>query len=270
MNSLRTIVTSGLASLCGLALAAGPAGATATLDGTGVIRYDQDEVLDQPVRYVARGERLPGGGCRFEAAGALPATDRPVVDHELAFDPASCLSLRARGEVVDRGAASDTGASTSGSGEAPGDGTLPASTYGRWTAYIHSWFEDPPQKDTSKVENTIVWEPNGSCAAPTGSNPTWSYRLYWLSETGWGPDGHTWTNGGTCERVISGSDARFRNDDFCDILTGPFDPEDTRTRHIQSIRGDARAGAHYGISYEKSGGCSFLLSFDWESRRSMA
>ncbi len=269
MRPIHTIVTSSVAAVSALALLAGPA--AASLDGADVIRYHQDEVLEDPVRYVKQGERTPSGGCRFAWDGALPAGDEPVLDQELAFDPSSCTSLRARGVVLSRGEGDGDAAQSQSTGGAPaGDGTLPASVR-RWSAYIHSWWEDPPQKDVSKVENTITWAPDGSCAAPSGSNPTWSVRRYWLSDTGWSFVGDDWTYGATCERVISGSDARFRNDDFCDILSGPFiDPEDTRTRHIQNIRGDANGIAHYGINSEKSGGCSFLLSFDWESRRTIA
>jgi len=269
MHPVRTLLVASAAAVCGLAAASTPAAAEATVDASGVIRYDQDEVLANPVRYVKQGERTSDGGCRFEWSGVVPRSDRPIVDHELAFDPSTCQSVRARGELISRGRDGTTAADTDKAGTSA-DGTAPASTYGRWTAYIHSWWEDPPQKDVTKVENEIEWAPDATCAAPTGSNPIRRVRRYWLSDTGWSPVSHVWDEWATCSEVRSGSDARFVNDDFCDTVSGPFiDPEDDRTRHVQSIRGEARARSHFGISSEKSGGCSFLLTFDWESRTSL-
>jgi len=260
-----------LVALLGAGAAAPASFAQTTLEGPGVIHYEQDEVLASPLRYVKQGERLTNGGCRFEWSGAISETESPLVDHELAFDPTTCSSLRERGELLEPGTSSFD--STTGDSNATSDPeeTAPANTYGRWRAYIHSWWEDPPQLDVSKVENTIEWAPDGSCAAPSGSNPTWSYRLYWLKETGWGPESHEWTRGATCERVISGSDATFRNDAFCDTLVGPFvDPRDTRTYHRQSVSGDAEASYRFTISGDKSGGCASLLAFDWETRKQPA
>jgi hypothetical protein len=109
---------------------------------------------------------VAGGGCRFEWTGEV-SEGAPVVDHELAFDPSTCQSLRERGRLVSRGSGKRAGASSKRVGGLPsphaGGGARAASTT-RWHARIESLWEHPPQIDVTKVENHVIWEPDGSGA----------------------------------------------------------------------------------------------------------
>lgn len=184
------------------------------------------------------------------------------------FDPTTCRSLRARGGLVSE-EAGEPSATKEGTSDATGE-VAAANVYARYRAYIHSWWEDPPQKDVSKVENTIEWTPDGSCTSASGTSPSIRWRLYWFVETDWSVQSHDFTPTNTCCKVESASDATFRNDGSCETLTGPFDVDTTRTRHSQRITGRPDGDATFVLAMFKSGGCSFLLSSDFEQRRERA
>lgn len=240
------------------AFGVGSAGAAEpTLEGPNVIHYGQPYELQGTHRFIAKGERLLGGGCQWKRSGKIEQRD--VAEIEIAYDPTTCrslfvrgtwadtnASLRGEGETAERSndASSPASATGSSSASASGDGSStpsldpdpPGDNNPRYqSAYTWTWYDEPARwafgldvedpgvlPPVNSFRNWIEWWPDGICAVPQGYTG-WSWREgKALSETGWNLEYHNWEHTPdpiSCDQsMYSRSYAGFVNRDFCNTL----------------------------------------------------
>jgi hypothetical protein len=233
-----------------------------TLEGPNVIFYEHPEVLEKATRSIRQGEFLPGGGCRFSGSAVL-APGEAITELELAFDPDSCRSLVETGTLVSRGTpaadpawfATDAEVRDSVAASAAGAASFLTASVAQ-SAYIHSWYADPPGLHVNDVTSTIEWAPDGTCAWPAGSTAVFGRKYDWLWQTGWSLNSYNWSYGASCASVYNESTVHFVNNVFCLLMVTNTYYEPNRVEGLP----DGRAA--FAWSNRKDGRCSFLLSIN--------
>jgi hypothetical protein len=128
---------------------------------------------------------------------------------------------------------------------------------GTYRARGVSYFEDPPQLDVTKVQNTITWHPSHGCANYFGGNH--ERYMFWRNGTGWSRDWFDHAQGANCDRVYGQSEAVFKNDGFC-----PGSNTTWNSYAPNKVRGRTGGKAIHVWKTQKSGGCEWLLHFEHE------
>ena len=232
-----------------------------TLDGPNVIVYEHPEVLENATRFIRQGDFLAGGGCSFSGSVVL-APGEKVTELELAFDPDACQSLVESGTLVSRGAPVDRSRytidcevrDTTAAPAAP-TASFSAASVGQ-SAYIHSWYADPPGLHVNDVTNTIQWAPDGACAWPAGTTAYFGRTFEYLWQTGWSLNSYNWSYGAGCDKVYNEATVHYVNNIFCLLMVTNTYYEPNRVEGLPSGQ------AAFRWSNRKDGTCSFMLSIN--------
>ena len=140
----------------------------------------------------------------------------------------------------------------------PRKSITPATTY-HSAGYYKSYFEDPVGLDVNSVRNGTDWYWNYICV----SNPYGSYAYGWYSPSGWRLRDNNWSNTYNCDRTHVTSYVHYSNGVFCATI-------DTHTyynrNHVYGWYDGWLLGA---VTWQKSGGCTYLLSFHAFLRRTL-
>jgi hypothetical protein len=234
--------------------------------------------LLNPVTATIKGERVAPGVCKYTSTLQLAPGEQAVQEDSIAIDDASCTMTVLRGTPADAkqvdgttqaegapagwsekegGAAAKTASTAQGSDSVTANAAAAVHSAG----YYKSYYEDPVGIDVNSVRNNVDWYWNGSYVY----NGYCSYHYGWYSTSGWGLK----ENNFFCRyedsqaRVRSSSYAHFKNGIFCAFI-------DTHTYYDRNNAIGRRDGYLIGrVNAYKSGGCTGLLSFHTQLRRTL-
>jgi hypothetical protein len=232
-------------------------------DSRGVVHYKFDPATLPGHKLATDRGRKGEDGCVFSASGSGSPSAEPRVTRmtEVKFDPASCTRTLAVATYavsklpasVRKSLGEDPGAAPGATGGA-NPGALAAASY---SGYLRAKVEDPPDLTVSSTRSRIYWTATSSCVTSSTRSPYW----YWLKPTGWSRiSGTILSNGTNCSHAYLNIAGRFKNDAFC-----PGSGNTTYTNHSKTLF-EGRPNGRYYWSYSmlKSGGCSSLLSYDYD------
>ncbi len=269
---------------------AGTAAATDStfVDGRGVAHYRFDPRELPGHRLVMDSGQRQTDGCTFEGSGSgKPAHEQQFTRViEVSFDAASCtrvLAVATYGvsklpDVVRKSLGSDdpaavvasesttadtfvdsesTTADTFVASESTAADTFTAAAAATYSGYLKANVEDPPQLNVSSTRSSITWSATSSCVTSSTRSPYW----YWLSGSGWSrTSGTIPSNESNCTHAYLNVVGKFKNDAFC-----PGSGNTTYTDHSKTVfEGKPGGGYYWSYQMNKSGGCSSLLSYDYD------
>jgi hypothetical protein len=225
--------------------------------------------LVNPTLLQLVGKRTSSGGCAFTSTLELAPGEDVIQEDTVAVDEKGCTALVVRGkpiadkpEKADRkksgGAKADEATAERASA---GERGLAVSLATHSKGYYQSWFEDPPGIDVNSVRNDVDWYWNGSYVY----NGYCSYSYGWFSASGWGLKENDffcrYENSQT--QLRSSSYVHFKNGIFCAFI-------DTHTYYERNNAYGKFNGYLSGqVNWRKTGGCTGLLSFHTQLRRTL-
>jgi len=229
--------------------------------------------LRNSVTATLKGERVAPGACEYTSRLKLAPGEQAIREEEVASDPANCTMTVRRGTPADaiqsdsaeprssrkEGGAAATAGPSGRSPDSAADQTAAAAV--RSAGYYKSYFEDPVGIDVNSVRNSVDWYWNGSYVY----NGYCRYNYGWYSPSGWGLKENNffcrYENSQT--QVRSSSYVHFKNGVFC------F-PLDTHTYYERNNAYGKYNGYLVGqVNWRKTGGCTGLLRFRTELRRTL-
>ena len=227
------------------------------------------ERLANPTLLQLVGKQTASGDCTFTSTLELAPDEDVIQEDTIAVDDVGCTALVVRGkpkedkpEKADRHKSGSAKPDKETEAAGPGGARALARSAATHSAgYYKSWFEDPPGIDVNSVRNNVNWYWNGSYVY----SGTCSYNYGWFSASGWGLK----ENDFLCQyqnsqtQLRSSSYAHFKNGIFCAFI-------DTHTYYERNNAYGKYNGVLSGqVNWRKTGGCTGLLSFHTQLRRTL-
>lgn len=245
-----------------------------------VFSQERGYALRNATMYVKQGARLSDGNCKFSGELVLRPGQQAIEERQVALNPSNCQARMERGTPPN-----NTGITTTRSvsdyvtdgvvqesdfrgsqdaSNADTSRTLASTTRSR--GFYKTWWEDPVNLDVNSVQNSTDWRWNGTRV----SGPVYGgYDQYWLGASGWRRLSNDWNNYYTSYQTTSSSKVHFRNGIFCEVITGTFGSPTHAYYDRNKVRGRYNGDLVGDPGTWVTGGCTGLLSFNQQLRRTL-